>query len=118
LTKTSSNNISNLCNTTQQTDLLCPHQAIDFLNAQSGELFDPEIVKLFSLELPPYPCGVTVKLNTGEIAIVCNSQTGVFARPEVRVIYDKSSREIARPFDLNLADEENQERQIVQVLDY
>jgi HD-GYP domain-containing protein (c-di-GMP phosphodiesterase class II) len=99
-------------------DYMHPHQAIDFLQANSGSLFDPEVVKLMALELPPYPCGVTVKLNTGETAIVCNSQTGIYARPEVRVIYDKYSREIGRPFDLNLADKENQEKLIVQVLDY
>lgn len=102
----------------QDADCLRPHQAMEFITANSGELFDPDVVKLLTRELPPYPSGVTVKLNTGEIAIVCNAQTGVPARPEVRVIYDRYAREIARPFNLNLAEKENQEKLIVQVLDY
>ena len=97
---------------------LMPHEAVEYIMAFSGELFDPELVAIFSRQVPLFPTGVTVKLNTGEMGIISNSNLGHIGRPTVRICYDDQNRQINVPFDLNLAMPENQGRLIVQVMDY
>ena len=53
--------------------------------AWSGSLFDPEFVKIFSLLVPLYHTGMTVKLNSGELGIIIDANLGHIARPVVRV---------------------------------
>ena len=91
---------------------------MEFIVAYSGELFDPELVKYFSRQFPPYPSGLMVKLNTGEIGIVSSANTGFFARPKVRICYDKDARAISKPYDINLADADHQHKLVTEVLDY
>ena len=97
---------------------LMPHEAVEFVMAYSGDLFDPEMVQLFSRHVPLYPTGVTVKLNTGELCIVSDSKTGHIGRPVVRICYDSSLRPLERPYDIDLSEARYQNRLIVQVLDY
>ena len=66
-----------------------PHEAIEFIMAYSGELFDPEFVRLFTKLVPLYPTGVMVKLNTGEEGIIADAKPGFIGRPVVRICYDK-----------------------------
>lgn len=99
-------------------DFLRPHQAMEFIVAYSGELFDPELVKIFTQQLPVYPSGITVKLNTGEVGIVSNANRSYFCRPKVRVCYNKNMRDLDKPVDINLADAEHQRILIMQVMDY
>jgi HD-GYP domain-containing protein (c-di-GMP phosphodiesterase class II) len=102
----------------QQADFLRPHQAMEFIVAYSGELFDPDLVKIFTKTLPTYPTGLMVKLNSGEVGIVTNANVGYFARPKVRMVYDKNLREIDKPYDVNLADAEHQKELITEVMEY
>ena len=90
-----------------------PHEAAEFILAYSGELFDPEFVKVFSRLIPLYSTGTTVKLNGGAIGIVSNSNLGHIARPVVRICYD--GRHLRRPFDINLSEKEHQDQLIVEV---
>jgi HD-GYP domain-containing protein (c-di-GMP phosphodiesterase class II) len=101
-----------------QADFLRPHQAMEFIVAYSGELFDPELVKIFTRTLPTYPTGLMVRLNSGEIGIVTNANVGYFARPKIRVCYDKNLRDIDKPFDINLADADHQKEIITEVMEY
>jgi HD-GYP domain-containing protein (c-di-GMP phosphodiesterase class II) len=95
-----------------------PHEAIEFIMAYSGELFDPELVQLFSKRVPLYPTGVTVKLNGGEVGFVTNANVGFIGRPVVRVVYDEEAKPIKEPFDVDLKMAENQKKLIVEVLGY
>jgi HD-GYP domain-containing protein (c-di-GMP phosphodiesterase class II) len=97
---------------------LAPNQAAEYIMAYSGELFDPALVQVFMTEVPLYPNGVTVRLSTGEIGIVADVNIGYVGRPIVRVVSDERGRNIRTPYDMNLADQENQGRLIVQVMDY
>ena len=97
---------------------LAPNQAAEYIMAYSGELFDPALVQVFMAEVPLYPNGVTVRLSTGEIGIVADVNIGYVGRPIVRVVTDERGRNIRTPYDMNLADQENQGRLIVQVMDY
>jgi HD-GYP domain-containing protein (c-di-GMP phosphodiesterase class II) len=95
-----------------------PHEAIEFVMAYSGELFDPDMARLFSRVLPLYPTGVMVNLNTGEQGIVSNAQIGHVGRPVVRVCYDKDKQELKRPFDVDLTDSQHQHRLVAGVVEY
>ena len=101
-----------------EADFLRPHQSMEFIVAYSGELFDPELVKILTRTLPTYPTGLMVKLNTGDVGIVTNANTGYFARPKVRICYDKNLQDIDKPYDLNLADAQNQRTLITKVMEY
>jgi HD-GYP domain-containing protein (c-di-GMP phosphodiesterase class II) len=95
-----------------------PHEAIEFIMAYGGELFDPELVQLFSKEVPLYPTGVTVKLNSGEVGFITQPNLGFIGRPVVRVVYDEEAQPIKEPFDVDLKVAENQKKLIVEVLAY
>ena len=95
-----------------------PHEAVEYIMGSSGELFEPALVRAFVREVPLYPTGVTVKLNTGELGIVSNGNLGYVGRPTVRVCVDGQSRPVKEPYDLDLSDTEHQGKLVVQVVDY
>lgn len=95
-----------------------PHEAIEFIMAYSGDLFDPDLVEIFSRQMPLYPTGVTVKLNTGEMAIVSDANLGFIGRPVVRMCTTDEGKPLDEPYDLDLAEPENQDRLVASVMDY
>ena len=95
-----------------------PGEAIEFLMAYSGELFDPELVQLFTKLVPLFPTGISVKLNTGESGIIIDSKPGLIGRPVVRVCYDKDFKELDDTIDMDLSDSEHQHRLIAEVIEY
>ena len=97
---------------------LMPHQAIEFILAYSGELFEPDLVQLFARQTPLYPSGVTVKLTTGEVCIISNVNLGHIGRPVVRVCYDENEKPVQQPYDIDLSDPERQNQLIEAVLEY
>jgi HD-GYP domain-containing protein (c-di-GMP phosphodiesterase class II) len=95
-----------------------PNEAIEFIMAYSGELFDPEIVQLFTKIVPLFPTGVMVKLNTGESGIITDAKPGLIGRPVVRICYDKRFQALSDPIDIDLSDSEHQHRLVAEVIDY
>ena len=79
---------------------------------------DPELVQLLTRQIPLYPTGVMVRLNTGEVGLVSDSNKGHIGRPTVRVCQGKDGSEEVDPYDLNLSHPEQQDRLITQVLEY
>ncbi len=59
-----------------------------------------DLVKIFTKELPTYPSGIMVKLNTGEVGIVSNANCGYFSRPKVRLCYDREMRDLDKTYDI------------------
>lgn len=62
-----------------------PHEVLEFIMSKSGYWFKEELVQLFIREVPIYPPGTKVKLNTGEEAII----TRVYKnpqRPDIRLL--------------------------------
>ncbi len=92
-----------------------PHEAVEFILAYSGELFDPELVQMFARVVPLYPTGTTVELSTGELGIISNANLGHIGRPVVRICFDAKSRIVRRPYDINLAEAQYQRRLIIAV---
>lgn len=95
-----------------------PHEAIEFMMAYSGELFDPELISLFTKLVPLYPTSVMVKLNTGESGIIVNARPGLIGRPVVRICYNKNFSEVTNPFDMDLSDSEHQHRLVTEIVEY
>ncbi len=91
-----------------------PHEAIEFILAFSGEIFDPELATIFVRQIPQYPSGVTVLLNSGEGGVISNPNTGHVARPVVRVL-GVNGVPVKRPYEVDLSAKEHQKRIIVEV---
>ena len=95
-----------------------PHEAIEFIMAYSGELFDPELVRLFTKLVPLYPTGIMVNINTGESGIISNAKPGFIGRPVVRICRDKYFKELAKPYDMDMTESEHQHRLVTDVVEY
>ncbi|MBN1376638.1 MAG: HD domain-containing protein [Dehalococcoidia bacterium] len=66
--------------------IVSSQDAIEYVIAYSGELFDPSLVKIFTHVVPIYPTGTMVKLNDGRTGIVVKSNPGCIRRPRLRII--------------------------------
>ena len=97
-------------------EALRPHEAVEFIVAYSGELFDPELTQFFARRIPQYPAGLGVRLSTGEMGIVSNPNAGHIARPIVRICLSADGRPVAQPYDLDLSERECMKKLIVEVL--
>jgi len=95
-----------------------PHEAVEYIMAYSGDLFDHSLVQIFAREVPLYPTGVAVKLNSGELGIISDGNRGHIGRPMVRICFDKDQRMLMEPYDINLSEAEYQNRLIVHIFDY
>jgi HD-GYP domain-containing protein (c-di-GMP phosphodiesterase class II) len=94
-----------------------PPEAAEYISAYSGELFDPDLVNVFLRNVPFYPKGVSVRLSSGEIGIVTDSNIGYIGRTKVRVCYGRDGVEL-KPYNLDLSKPENQNVTIMEILDY
>jgi HD-GYP domain-containing protein (c-di-GMP phosphodiesterase class II) len=56
-----------------------PNEVAEFIMAGSISWFDPEMVATFVRQVPLYPTGVTVQVNTGEVGIVVDGNAGQIA---------------------------------------
>jgi HD-GYP domain-containing protein (c-di-GMP phosphodiesterase class II) len=97
---------------------ISPPEAAEYISAYSGELFDPKFVQVFIRNIPFYPKGVSVKLNSGEIGIVTDSNVGYIGRTKVRICYSRGNVELPTPRDVDLSLPENQNLVISEILDY
>jgi HD-GYP domain-containing protein (c-di-GMP phosphodiesterase class II) len=95
-----------------------PHEAIEFVMAYSMELFDPDLVELFSRKVPLYSTGVSVKLSSNEAGVVADANLGHVGRPTVRILVDRFGAEIKQPYELDLTAPDQQMELVVQVLDF
>lgn len=95
-----------------------PLEVAELLVAYSGELYDPEMVHIFIENVPTFPTGAMVRLNTGEVGIVIDSNVGLIGRPKVRVCNDKEGRPIKRPYEVDLAEPQNREKLITTTVEY
>jgi len=91
-----------------------PHEAVEFVIAYAGALFDPELVQTFVRQIPQYPAGVGVVLSSGESGVVANPNVGHVARPVVRV-FAVDGTNVRKTYDIDLAAREHQQKVIVQV---
>jgi HD-GYP domain-containing protein (c-di-GMP phosphodiesterase class II) len=63
-----------------------PCEALDMIEKDAGEKFDPTIVKAFRKFVAVYPIGCMVQLNTGKYAVVVKVPPRIPKKPVVRVV--------------------------------
>lgn len=93
-----------------------PSEAAEYIAAYSGELFDPKLAQIFVRNIPLYPKGISVKLNSGETGIVTDANIGYIGRPTARICYDHRGQEI-KPYDIDLTEADNQSQMVSAVVD-
>ncbi|AEE13822.1 metal dependent phosphohydrolase [Thermodesulfobium narugense DSM 14796] len=64
---------------------LFPSEVYEYVMSQSGKLFDPEIVKLFSKKIIIYPTGTSVILSNNLVGVVKSINPSYPLRPVVKV---------------------------------
>ena len=82
-------------------------KAIDFMISKSGTKFDTEFVREFMKNIAIFPNGTTVKLNTGQKAIIAEQNKETPARPVIRIITDEEGNELEEYETVNLMDKLN-----------
>lgn len=84
-------------------DAMLPHQAVEILYSGSNTLYDTAKLEIFRDKVAIYPIGLTVTLNTGEMAIVADINSSCVHRPIVRVLTDEAGVDLKAPYDLDLS---------------
>nr|MDW8081430.1 HD-GYP domain-containing protein [Candidatus Calescibacterium sp.] len=80
-------------------------EALEYLMGNASRLFDLQVVTTMVRHIAPYPVGETVRLTTGEIAVVIRLNEGLPIRPVVRVIRDPNGQLLEKPKDVDLMKE-------------
>ena len=65
---------------------LSPSDAMEYLMAGSGSLFDPKLIELFVEKIAVYPVGCEVELSNGMHGVVAKNFERFFLRPVVKVV--------------------------------
>jgi HD-GYP domain-containing protein (c-di-GMP phosphodiesterase class II) len=101
-----------------------PSEAMEYIMANSGIHFDPELVKLFIRKVAPYPVGMSVRLSNGLVGIVAETFENFTMRPRVKIIPNMHSPNLAptdsspdKPYFLNLKNPENADITIIGVVE-
>ena len=92
--------------------------AMEYIMAFGGELFDADVVQAFVRSVPAYPTGILVRLNTGETGYVIDAGIGQIGRPTLRMVSDKDGFKIDNLFELNLTEEKHRHRIVEDAVEY
>ena len=80
------------------------NEGYDFIVERGGRDFDPDVVKVFSSSVAPYPQGSRVVLSDGYCGLVKEVRSHAVRRPIVRIIMNPAGELIApREIDLSTA---------------
>lgn len=62
------------------------HEAVEYIIANSGTKFEPQVVQVFNTSIAAYPTGTTVCTNQGEIGIVIRQNREQPTRPVIKML--------------------------------
>ncbi len=93
---------------------MLPHEAITFILARAGKIFDPVVARIFVQQVGLYPVGSVVELNSGEVGVVIAPAERQVARPVVSLVRDRGGAPIPAVV-VNL--QEERQRRIARALD-
>ncbi|MGM0369839.1 MAG: HD-GYP domain-containing protein [Bacillota bacterium] len=82
-------------------------KAVDFLISKSGVSFDTKFVREFMKHIAIFPNGTTVRLNTGQKAIIKEQNKEAPTRPIIRIITDREENELEEYKVINLMNQLN-----------
>jgi HD-GYP domain-containing protein (c-di-GMP phosphodiesterase class II) len=77
-----------------------PSDAIEYIMANNGQIFDPKLVKTFLKKVAPYPLGTVLKLSNGESAIVIENNADCSIRPKVRNIENDNVYDLTNDWNM------------------
>ncbi len=63
-----------------------PSEAVEYIMANAGAEFDPELVDIFMRKIAVYPVGCEVSLSDGRTAVVMENYKEFILRPKVKII--------------------------------
>lgn len=92
--------------------------AMEYLMAFGGDLFDTAVVQAFVRSVPAYPTGVLVRLNTGETGYVVDARIGQIGRPTLRIVTDDDGFKVNEVVEITLTDEEHRHRIVEDAIEY
>jgi len=78
------------------------YEIIELIVSRAYTWFDPEVVKIFSKSISPYPVSTGVVLSDGRVALVAKLNNNYPTRPIVRV-YNEDTMEVIEEVDLSKA---------------
>lgn len=85
---------------------LLPSEAMEYIMANGGLMFDVNITKVFARKVAPFPVGTYVKLSNGYVGIVAENFEEACMRPNVKIILDPEGKKIM-PRIINLKDDKS-----------
>ena len=80
---------------------LLPSEAIEYVMANGGSMFDTELIKVFVTKIAPYPVGISIKLSNGMTGIVYKNYDDAIMRPKIKIIKNKKDEDV-KPFMVDL----------------
>lgn len=83
------------------------HEAIEYIQGNSGNIFDENVVSIFLDSVALYPTGSIVITNSGETAMIHKQNKGFPARPILRMIKDAEGETYAGYVIIDLLTELN-----------
>lgn len=83
---------------------MLPHQAMEILYGCAGTLYDRAKVALFRDNVAIYPLGLTVRLNTGQKAVIVRINGFYPQRPVIRVLLEPDGGSPPEPYEIDLAE--------------
>ena len=83
---------------------MLPSEAMEYIMANSGSMFDGKIVQVFINKVAAYPVGMSVHLSNGCKALVIDNNYGAPLRPVVKVYENARGEELVEPYILDLSD--------------
>ncbi|MDF2650507.1 MAG: rpfG 5 [Paenibacillus sp.] len=82
---------------------MLPHEAMEILFVGTHTHFEHNLIQTFQASIASYPIGVSVKLNTGETAVVASYLFHAPGRPIVRVFKDGYGKTLDKPYEIDLS---------------
>jgi HD-GYP domain-containing protein (c-di-GMP phosphodiesterase class II) len=73
---------------------LLPSEAMEYIMANGGIMFDVNLTKIFVRKVAPFPVGTYVRLSNGYLGIVAQNFEEACMRPRVKIILDKAGKRI------------------------
>lgn len=84
---------------------LPPFEAIEFIMGNCGTAFDPEIVRVFSQRIAPYPAGTCVQLSNNKRGLVVQNYPDCCTRPKVKIYKDGDTE--VNPYYMDLKNDKD-----------
>lgn len=94
---------------------MLPSDAMEYIMASTGTLFDPKVVEIFVRKIAPYPIGTCVRLSNGLTGIVLENYESLCLRPRIRIFMDENEMQI-EAYELDLADHDSLNITVVEIV--